>query len=96
MNRRSKLLTYPSWSLGPFKEICIPKPDNPAWDDLRTAYDKVCDMELLPLKQATEDKARIIIDKAAAKILDIDPSIIAGWRTRLAREPTISNVYAES
>ncbi len=96
LNRRSKTLTYLAWSLDHLAEIRIPKPDNPAWDDLRTAYDKVCDMELLPLKQATEDKARIIIDKAAAKILDIDPSIIAGWRTRLAREPTISNIYAES
>lgn len=96
LNRRSKLLTYPTWSLEHLREIRIPKPDNPAWDDLRTAYDKVCDMELLPLKQATEDKARIIIDKAAAKVLDMDPSIIAGWRTRLAREPTISNVRVES
>ena len=95
LNRRSKKMTYPQWSLEHQKEIRIPKPKNPGWQALRDAYDRVCDMELLALKHATEDPARVIIDEAAARALDIDPKIIAGWREKLALEPTISNKRVE-
>ena len=38
----------------------------------------------------TTDLARAIIDEAAAKVLDIDPNVLAGWRERLSKEPTIN------
>lgn len=91
LNRRGKKLTYPAWSLEHLEEIRIPKPDNPGWDALREAYDKICDEDLLPLKHAVEDTVRSTIDDAAAKVLGIDPQVIAGWREKLAKEPTITN-----
>ena len=95
LNHRSKKMTYPAWSLEHQKEIRIPRLDNPGWQALRSAYDKTCDIELLPLKNAAEDPARAVIDEAAAKVLNIDPKVIADWSERLAREPTISNKYTE-
>ena len=95
LNRRSKTLDYPKWSLNHLKEIRIPKPDNSGWDALYEAYGKVCDTELLPLSKAAEDPARAAIDDAAAKVLDMDPAILADWRERLSKEPTINNVRAE-
>lgn len=89
LNRRSKKLTYPNWSLEHQKEICIPKPDNPAWSALYEAYNKVHNTELLPMVQAVEDPARAIIDVAAAKVLDVSPKVLGKWRYLLSHEPTI-------
>ena len=95
LNRRGTKLTWPSWSLEHQKEIRIPKSNHHGWKALRDAYYNVCDMELQQLKNITDDPVRAIIDGAAAKILDINPSIIAGWRKQLAKEPTISNRPSE-
>ena len=95
LNRRSKKLTYPQWSLTHLREIHIPKPDNPGWDALHRAYGEICDRELLPMRQAMEDPARAIIDGAAAKVLNTNPEVLAGWRGILSREPTINNVRAK-
>lgn len=89
LNRRSKKLTYPSWSLKHQKEIRIPKPDNLGWSALYGAYSKVRHKALLPMGQAVEDPARAIIDEAAAKVLDVNPKILADWRQLLSHEPTI-------
>ena len=89
LNRRAKKLTYPKWSLKHLMEIRIPKPDNPGWSALYEAYDKIYDKELLPMGQAVEDPVRAIMDKAAAKVLNMDPKVLAGWRERLSCEPTM-------
>ncbi len=89
LNRRSKKLTYPQWSLEHLEEILIPKPDNPGWSALYGAYGEICDKELLPMGRAAEDPARAVIDGAAAKVLNADPEVLAGWRERLSREPTM-------
>lgn len=91
LNRRSRTLTYPMWSLEHLREIRVPTPDNPAWDALAVAYSDVCDLELLPMRQAEKCPGRRIIDRAAAIALEIDESGLAEWRRRLAREPTVSN-----
>ena len=41
--------------------------------------------------KAIEDPARVVIDEAAAKVLNRDPKILASWRERLRCEPTIQN-----
>ena len=94
LNRRAQTLTYPTWQLEHLREVRIPKEDNSAWDSLRSAFDQVCDRELLPMKQAGECDARRIIDEAAALALGIVPAAIADWRRRLAMEPTITNARA--
>ena len=94
LNRRGKTLTYPTWQVAHLREIKIPKPDNPAWTSLRAAFDRVCDIELLPMRQAEECEVRQIIDEAAAQALGVQPDVVADWRRRLAAEPTITNARA--
>ena len=91
LNRRGRKLTYPIWQLVHLREIRIPGPDNPAWVSLRAAFDRVCNMELLPMRQAEECEVRQIIDVAAAQALGVEPEVLADWRRRLAAEPTITN-----
>ena len=95
LNQRSKKLTYPTWAIAQLRQIRIPKPDNPAWDPLRTAFDQVSNVELLPMRQAEECHARQVIDEAAAMVLGVDLDVLADWRQRLAAEPTISNTRAK-
>ena len=94
LNRRGKTLTYPTWQVAHLREIRIPRPDNPAWNALREAFDQVCDMELLPMRQAEECGVRRTIDEAAAQVLGVEPETLSDWRQRLAAEPTISNQLA--
>ena len=94
LNRRGKTLTYPTWQVAHLREIRIPKPDNPAWSSLRDAFDRVCDQELLPMRQAEECAVRQTIDEAAALALGVEPGVLADWRQRLAAEPTITNARA--
>ncbi|MCY4503594.1 MAG: N-6 DNA methylase [Alphaproteobacteria bacterium] len=91
LNRRSKTLDYPAWSLEQLREIRVPKPDNPAWGALKDAFEATCDEELMPMKQAEECAVRAVIDEAAALALGLSPDVLADWRRRLAAEPTISN-----
>ena len=94
LNRRGKLLTYPTWQVAHLREIRIPTPNNGAWDSLRAAFDQVCRTELLPMRQAEECAVRRIIDAAAALALGVDDETLADWRRRLAAEPTITNAHA--
>ena len=96
LNTVSGRLTYPTWQLAHPREIRIPKPDNPAQGRLKAAFDQVCETEFLPMKQAEEREARRIVDDAAALALNVDRETIAGWRRRLATEPTITNKRARS
>ena len=91
LNRRAQTLTYPTWQLAHLREVLIPKPSNSAWADLKAAFDKTRQLELLPMKQAEECEAREIIDEAAALACGLDPGVLADWRRRLAAEPTITN-----
>ena len=94
LNLRSGMLTYPSWSQDQLYSIGIPKPNNPAWSDLTKAFEQIKNKEILTLKDGERCEVRHIIDKAAAKALDIPEEYIAKWRAMLAKEPTISNQYA--
>ena len=94
LNRRARKLTYPVWQLAHLREIGIPKPDNPAWSDLRNAFEEVKRVELLPMNQAERCQARLVIDRAAAKALGTSEDTMADWRRRLALEPTVSNKHA--
>ena len=43
LNRRAKTLTYPKWELAHLRTVRIPRPDNPAWEQMRAAFDQLCD-----------------------------------------------------
>lgn len=94
LNRRAKMLTYPTWQVRHLREIRIPKPHNPAWNALADAWERVKDIELEPMRRANDCQARLIIDKAAAKALGESDKRLADWRRRLAAEPTVSNQMA--
>lgn len=79
-----------------FGDSRIPKPDNPAWELLARAYDKVHDMELLPMRDAESCAARAMINEAAAGAIGVSLDQIAEWRRRLAAEPTITGVRSQS
>lgn len=93
LNRRAKKLTYPAWQVAHWREIRIPKPDNPAWDDLAEAYREVCGKDVLPMRES-ECPVRVRIDHAAAAALNLDPNKLAEWRRMIAAEPTVSGVAA--
>ena len=95
LNRRAQKLTYPTWQLAHLREIRIPKSANAGWGALRAAYDQVCDVEMLPMRQAEQCGAREVIDEAAALVLGVGPEVLGDWRRRLATEPTITNRRAE-
>lgn len=95
LNRRSKTLTYPSWSLKQLRSVGVPKHDTPVWETLADAWEEVCNVEMLPLKDAKNCLARKVIDRAAAEALDIEESRIANWRRLLSKEPTVTNKPAQ-
>ena len=94
LNRRARKLTYPVWQLQHLREIRIPKPESPGWESLADAWEHVQGMELLPMREGEDCLARWIIDEAAAEALGVDAQRVAGWRTRIAAEPTITNTVA--
>ena len=94
LNRRARVLTYPTWQLHHLREIGIPRPQNPAWGSLSGAWEHVHRMELLPMRDAENCLARWIIDETAAEVLDVSEDQVAAWRARLAAEPTITNALA--
>ena len=95
LNRRSKTLTYPSWSLDQLNSVRIPKPSNLAWDTLADVYDDHCETVLLPMGKAQACGVRKAIDKAAALSLSVDEEQVAEWR-RLAVEPTVARSAPET
>ena len=94
LNRRAQKLTYPTWQLAHLREIRVPTPQNPAWNSLKTAFEKVCNAELLPMRQTEEGSVRHVIDQAAALALGVEPDVLADWRRRLAAKLTITNARA--
>ena len=85
-----KALTYFVRQVRDLQEICILKPNSPAWSALKDAFDASYD-ELLPMRQAEECAARAAIDEGAAPAFGLSPEIPADWRRRLAAEPTVTN-----
>ncbi len=96
LNRRARKLTYGMWQVAHLREIRIPKPDNPAWTDLRDTFEQVKNIELLPRGEAEQCSARRVSDRAAAKALDVSEDVVAEWRRRIACEPTVSKKYAQT
>ena len=94
LNRRSKTLTYPTWSVNHLMTIPCPKPETMGCRALAKAWQETCRTPLLPMRQAEECEVRNAIDDAAALAIGVDVDVLAGWRRRLAAEPTITNMRA--
>ena len=61
---------------------------------LMEAFNATRDSELLPWPRMEECPTREILEEAAARVLRIDGRRVAGWRDRIAREPTASGRLA--
>ena len=90
LNLRSKMLTYPSWSLSQVRSVGIPKSEDPAWAELARVFESNKSKTILTLKDGYRCEVRCAIDRVAAKVLGISEAQVAGWRSMLAKEPTIS------
>ncbi len=91
LNRRTGLLTYPSFEVGHLKTLMLPDPNKADLTPLLDAFEQVKDTPLERLKNCAEDPARKILDHAAAKSIGIDPATTDQWRQWLSQEPTITN-----
>ncbi|MYB36731.1 MAG: N-6 DNA methylase [Gammaproteobacteria bacterium] len=91
LNRRTKKLTYPMWSVDHLTSLPCPTPGSEGCSALADAWRNTCSTPLLPLGQGDECQARRAIDEAAALAIGATPDALATWRQRLAAEPTISN-----
>ncbi len=91
LNRRSKKLTYPAYSLDSLRSLPCPDPSKVKIERLATACDELRDRELLPWPQMDQCPVRARLDAVAGETLGIQPEQIAKWRGKLVAEPTISN-----
>lgn len=91
LNRRAKTLTCPKWSVAHLTSLPVPRPSSNGCAELRDAWNRHRLVSMLPLRHAEKCVARQAIDEAAALVLGIESSELAGWRRRLAAEPTITN-----
>ena len=44
------------------------------------AFDRTCEIELLPMKRGEDCEARKILDEAAADAIGVGPDVVADWR----------------
>ena len=92
--RRGTMLTNPSFSQAELATLRVPdfKTASPA--ALAEAYERTKGMTVRPWKHAADDDMRDRLDQAAARTTGIDIETIRDWRTRISREPTVTNERA--
>ena len=93
LNMRTKMLTYLNWSVAQLGSVRVPASldDAESRASLIATYDRVCRARLQPWACADADLVRREIDGAVAEAYGLSGSIVADWRERLAKEPTIAN-----
>ena len=91
LNRRSKKLTYPAYSLDQLRSLPCPDPLKVKIERLAIACDEFRDQELLPWPHMDQCPVRARLDAVVGQTLGIEPAKLAEWRGKLVTEPTISN-----
>ncbi len=91
LNRRTKMLTYPSYEVGHLKTLMLPDPNKADLAPLVVAFEQIKDQPLQRLANCHNDPARAILDHAAALVIGINPATTDQWREWLSQEPTITN-----
>ncbi len=95
LQARARKLTYPRYALASLRALLVPDPSDKWIDVLSNAFDETCSQTLLPWPQMDECDTRKVLDMAAARILRMDGRMVADWRARIAREPTVSGRRAQ-
>ena len=91
LNRRTKTLTYPAYSLDQLRSLPCPDPAKVRTGALAATFDELQDSELLPWHRWINCPVRHRLDAVVGQMLGIDPTKLAEWRRKLIEEPTISN-----
>ena len=92
--RRGTMLTNPSFSQAELATLRVPDFEAASPGALAEAYERTRRMTVEPWKHAADDDMRDRLDQAAARTTGIDLETIRDWRTRISREPTVSNERA--
>ena len=93
LNTRTKMLMYLSWSVAQLGSVQVPASlgDTDGQAAAAAAYDRLCHARLQPLAHADADPVRREIDDVVAEAYGISSDVLADWRERLAKEPTVTN-----
>ena len=97
LNRRQKKLDYSDYSLEQLRSIPVPDPAKCDLTPLQDAFHRLQKADLLPWPQMDECPVRAELDAAAAACLGRGAEVIAHWREKIVREPTVStrSAYTE-
>ncbi len=87
---RARKLTYPRYALHSLRGLLVPNPAAADTALLAEAFDEVGGKTLLPWPRMHECPVRARLDLAAARAVRLDGRVVADWRERIAREPTVS------
>ena len=93
---RAKALDYPHYALDSLRSLLIPDPHKVDVSPLAAAFEQTRSQTLLPWPQMAACPVRAVLDQAAARVLRMDGRTIAGWRERIAAEPTVSGEAVRS
>ncbi len=91
LNRRSKKLTYPAYSLDQLRALPCPDPRTTDASALADAFDRLQGEELRPWPEMDQCPVRAELDAVVSRVVGLGPDRIAEWRRKLVLEPTISN-----
>lgn len=94
LHARARKLTYPRYALASLRALLVPDPGDQSIRALSRAFDQTRDQKLLPWPQMNVCETRKVLDMAAARVLRMDARVVADWRARIAREPTVSGKRA--
>ena len=92
--RRGTMLTNPSFSQAELATLRVPDFRTASASMLAEAYEQTRHMPVKPWKHAADDDMRDCLDRAASRTTEIDLETIRDWRTRISREPTVTNEVA--
>lgn len=90
LHARARKLTYPRYALASLRALLVPDPSAKTIQPLARAFDQTSTQMLLPWPTMDRCAVRRTLDEAAARALRMDARVIADWRMRIAREPTVS------
>ena len=92
--RRGTMLTNPSFSQAELTTLRVPDFKATSAAVLAEAYERTKHLPVKPWKNGADDGMRERLDQAAAQTTGMDIETIRDWRTRISREPTVSNDHA--
>ena len=96
LHRRARKLTYGRYRPAQIHSLPLPDPGEVDVAPLVSAYGRLRSKDFEPWPRMNQCPVRAELDRAAADVLGVDPALLADWRERIVREPTISNKPAAS